>query len=187
MNGKVCSKLQPIEKLEAESIFAAIDQNFSEASPICYTNLVGMGSDGCNVLLGSRNPVLTRLKAKQPSLVSFHCNCHVATLIANHASAKLPDYLHDITIQIWYYFHTSPKRQRTFENYHVFTECKPHKLLKASQTRWLSLEACVNRFLEQYEALLSYFRSTDERIGYCKADNTSIGNACFNGIPNVSQ
>lgn len=52
----------------------------------------------------------------------------------------------------------------SFENYQVFTECKPHKLLKASQWRWLRLEACVNRLLEQYEVLLSYFRSTDEEL-----------------------
>ena len=42
-------------------------------------------------------------------------------------------------------------------------ECKPHKLLKACQTRWLSLEACVNRLIKQYEALLSYFRSTEDK------------------------
>ena len=51
---------------------------------------------------------------------------------------------------------------RIFEEFQAFVECKPHKLLKASQTRWLSLEACINRLLEQYDALLSYFRSTDE-------------------------
>ena len=165
-NGKLCCvfyKLEPITNANAESIFAAIDQNFSDSGPICYTNLVGMGSDGCNVMLGSRNSVMTRLKSKQPSLISFHCNCHVAALIANHACGKLPGYLDDITIQIWYFFHKSPKRQRSFEAYQVFTECKPHKLLKASQTRWLSLEVCVKRLLEQYEALLSYFRSTEEK------------------------
>ena len=42
-------------------------------------------------------------------------------------------------------------------------EGKPHKLLKACQTRWLSLEACVNRLIEQYEALLSYFQSTEDK------------------------
>ena len=42
-------------------------------------------------------------------------------------------------------------------------ECKLHKLLKACQTRWLSLEAFVNRLIEQYEALLSYFRSTEDK------------------------
>ena len=38
-----------------------------------------------------------------------------------------------------------------------------NKLLKACQTRWLSLEAYVNRLIEQYEALLSYFQSTEDK------------------------
>ena len=44
-----------LEKADAEGIFTVIDQNFSDSGPICYSNLVGMGSDGCNVMLGSRN------------------------------------------------------------------------------------------------------------------------------------
>lgn len=33
-----------------------------------------------------------------------------------------------------------------------------HKILRPSVTRWLSLEACVNRVLEQYDILSEYFR-----------------------------
>ena len=130
---------------------------------MCYVNLVGLGSDGANVMLGTRNSVLTGLKAKQPALISFHCNCRLVALIANHACKTLPDYLEDVRIQIWYFFQKSPKWYRIFEEFHAFVDSIPHKLLKAGKTRWLSLEMCVNRFLEQYEALLSYFRSTEER------------------------
>ena len=154
-------KLEPVREANAECLFEAINKNFGD-SPLNYGNLVGVGSDGANVMMGRRNSVLSRLKDKQPSLIVYHCNCHLAALIANHACSVLPDYLDDITIQTWYYFQKSPKRLRVFENYQDFTESKPHKLLKAGQTRWLSLELCVNRLLEQYEALLSYFRSTDE-------------------------
>ena len=55
------------------------------------------------------------------------------------------------------------RRLRQFEEFQSFVECKPHKLLKACQTRWLSLEACVNSLIEQYEALLSYSRSTEDK------------------------
>ena len=157
-------KLHPLQKADAESIFEAPDSNFSSSGPICYSNLVGLGSDGANVMLGTRNSVLTRLKAKQPGLVSFHCNCHLAALIANHASKVLPDFLEDVTIQVWYFFQKSPKKYRMFEEFQVFVDSKPHKLLKAGQTRWLSLEMCVNRLLEQYDALLSFFRSSGERL-----------------------
>ena len=37
-----------------------------------------------------------------------------------------------------------------------------------SGSRWLSLEACVNRLVEQYDALLSYFRSTDDKQAVVK-------------------
>ena len=93
-------KLEPVQRADAECLFQALNDNFSDEGPLTYTNLVGFGSDGCNVMLGSRNSVLTRLKAKQPSLVSFHCNCHVAALIANHACGVLPNYLEDLTVHI---------------------------------------------------------------------------------------
>ena len=43
--GKVCCifyKLEPIKIADAKSIFEAFDQSFSETTPICYTNIVGM-------------------------------------------------------------------------------------------------------------------------------------------------
>lgn len=155
-------KLETVQSADAEGLFQILDSNFGTEGPLHYDNLVGMGSDGTNVMLGNRNSVMTRLREKQPSLIAFHCNCHLAALIANHACSVLPDNLEDLTVQIWYFFQKSSKRQRVFEEFQAFVECKPHKLLKAAQTRWLSLEACVLRLLEQYDALLSYFRSTDE-------------------------
>ena len=62
----------------------------------------------------------------------------------------------------------SSKRLRIFEHVQCFVNVKPNKLLKACQTRWLSLEACVNRSVEQYDALLSYFCSTDDKQAVVK-------------------
>ena len=178
-DGKVrCAflKLEPVQKADADGLFEALNKNFTAEGPICYTNLVGMGLDGANVMLGTRNSVLTRLTAKQSSLIAFHCNCHIAALIANHACHVLPDYLEDLTTHIWYYFQKSPKRQRTFQEFQAFVDVKPHKLLKAAQTRWLSLEACVQRLLEQYDALLSYFRSTEETLASVRRITSGLEN-----------
>ena len=135
-----------------------------------------MHLSGANVMLGRRNSVLTRLKDKQPALIAFHCNCHLAALIANHACSVLPDFLEDLTINIWYFFQKSAKRQRLLKEFQAFVECKPHKLLKAAQTRWLSLEACVQRLQEQYDALLSYFRSTEEKSASINRITASLEN-----------
>ena len=75
----------------------------------------------------------------------------------------MPDELEDLTTDVWYYFQKGPRRLRQFEEFQSFVECKPHKLLKACQTRWLSHEACLNHLIKQYEALLSYFLSTKDK------------------------
>ena len=68
-------------------------------------------------------------------------HCHIAAFVANSACKVLPDDLQELKTDVWYYF----------------VETKPRKVLKACQTKWLSLEACVNHLIEQYDALLSYF------------------------------
>ena len=138
-------------------------QSTSITTTLLYDDLIGLGTDGANVMLGAWNSVMSQLWCKQPALVALHCHCHIAALIANEACKVLPDELEDQTTDVWYYFQKSPRRLRQFEEFRCFVECKPHKLLKAYQTRWLSLEACVNRLIEQYEALLSYFRSTEDK------------------------
>ena len=175
VQGKVY-KLEPVQNATADGIFQCLHDNFSSDGPLTYAHLVGLGSDGANVMLGSRNSVLSRLRGKQPHIVSFHCNCHIAALIANHACKVLPDYLDDLTIQVWYFFQKIPKRQRIYHEFQQFVDCKPHKLLKAGQTRWLSLEACVARLLEQYDALLSYFRSSSENQVVVQRITSSLEN-----------
>lgn len=103
-------KLVTLESANADGIFQCIDKLFSMNGHLQYSNLMGLGSDGASVMLGSRNSVLTRLQTEQPAIISFHCNCHIAALIANHACKELPNYLDDLTVKIWYFFQKSPKR-----------------------------------------------------------------------------
>ena len=114
-------------------------------------------------MLEARNSVMSRLRCKQPALVALHCHCHIAAPIANETCKVLSDELEYLTTDVWYYFQKSPRRLRQFQEFPCFVECKPHKLFKACQTRWLSLKASVNHLIEQYEALLSYFRSTEDK------------------------
>ena len=85
--GKVRCVFHALESVEgsgANHLFQAIDKHFGDG-PVKYDRLVGLGTDGCNVMMGKRNSVLSRFQLKQPALVAYHCNCHIAALIANHA------------------------------------------------------------------------------------------------------
>ena len=53
--------LVSVEWETAELLFKAIDKHFQEFTTFLYDNLVGLGIDGANVMLGARNSVMSRL------------------------------------------------------------------------------------------------------------------------------
>lgn len=48
-------------------------------------NLIGLASDGANVMAGQNNSVMTRLKAENKSIFLMKCICHSFNLCANYA------------------------------------------------------------------------------------------------------
>ena len=40
-----------MQKADGDGLFEAPNKNFTAKGPMCYTNQVGMGSDGANVCL----------------------------------------------------------------------------------------------------------------------------------------
>ena len=67
--------------------------------------------------------------------------------------------LEDLCKNIYSHFSRSSLRQNEFHQFQEFVEAEPLKLLGISQTWWLSLESCVKRVLEQWNALRLYFLS----------------------------
>ena len=85
------------------------------------------------------------------------CSCHLIHLVSSYAALKLPKSLEDLCIDVFNHFHRSSKRQAVYKEFRNFFNLEPLKLLGSGQTRWLSLQACVNRILEQFEALKHHF------------------------------
>lgn len=46
---------------------------------------------------------------------------------------------------------------------HVLSQIPEHKLLKLIKVRWLSLNAVVNRYVEQYDALFTFFENESKK------------------------
>ena len=65
-------KLESVERATAELLFQLIDKHLQESGVLRYDHLVGLGTDGANVILGQRNSVMSRLRTKQPGLVALH-------------------------------------------------------------------------------------------------------------------
>lgn len=140
----------------ANGIYLATKQVFLELH-IPMENIIGYSSDATNVMFGEHNSVTQLLKAEYPNIFIVKCSCHLIHLVSSYAALKLPKSLEDLCRDIYNHFHRSSKRQDVYQQFQSFFNAEPRKILSPGQTRWLSLEECVNRILEQYQALQHYF------------------------------
>ena len=71
--------------------------------------------------------------------------------------------MYQLFVDVFYIFlHSSKKTQQFAYNWHSLFSSEPTTILKHCTTRWLSLLRCVNRFIDQFDVLKSYFLSCEE-------------------------
>lgn len=145
-----------IQSANAETLYTALIQSFTSRE-IPLKNMIGFASDGCNVMMGDNNSVKTRLQRDLPGITIVKCVCHSAHLCASEACKKLPESIEQLARDIYNFFKHSDKRLFSLRVFQDFVNVEPHKILKPSQTRWLSLSAVVSRILEQWDALRLFF------------------------------
>ncbi|XP_064111176.1 uncharacterized protein LOC135218659 [Macrobrachium nipponense] len=144
------------EGATGKNLFEGLMKTFNQYD-IPAKNIIGFGSDGCNVMMGAHNSVASRFREQCPGIFVMKCVCHSAHLCASEACKALPRRCEDLAREIFNHFKCSSKRQSELVQFQEFLNLKPHKILHPSQTRWLSLVAVVVRLLEQWEALKMYF------------------------------
>ncbi len=127
-------------------------KSFTDAG-VPLENIVGFGSDGCNTMMGKHNSVSSRLKSDLPGITVQRCVCHSLHLCASEACRQLPRRCEDLARNIYGYFKNSAKRIAQLREFQDFCHVEPHKMLKPSQTRWLSLNDVVKRVSAQWDAL----------------------------------
>ena len=153
--------IKPVPSASATNIFGKIEEMFKDDG-IPWRNMIAYGSDGANVMRGSKNSVLTRLKNVQPYLYSIHCTCHQLHLCAQGASKCIPPIVEDFARNVAYFFEKSAKRVARYKEFQAAANVPSHKLIKPSSTRWLSLHQSVSRVLEQWDALEQYFTQDND-------------------------
>ena len=123
----------------AEKLFDALDTVMDEHE-ISRDNVVGFASDTANVMVGLHNSVLSHVRAKQPQVFSLGCLCHLAYLCAVSALKTFPVSVDSLIIDVFYHFKYSAKIWEGFSEIQAeFEDIKPLRVLKHSNSRWLSL------------------------------------------------
>ncbi|XP_056643937.1 uncharacterized protein LOC130449894 [Diorhabda sublineata] len=109
-------------------------------------------------MMGHISGVKARLKAVIPDLYVLGCTCHSFHLCASAACLKLPRTIEQFARDIYNYFSNSCKRYVELRVCQVFLDMKPNKLLRPSQTRWLSLQMVVKKILHNWQPLTLFFQ-----------------------------
>lgn len=104
--------------------------------------MIAFASDSVSTMMGRISGVQARLKEIVPHIYIQKCTCHSLHLCASSATKKLPDDIEQFARNVYSYFSHSSKRASKLAECQVFAHEKPHKMLYASQTRWLSLNVC---------------------------------------------
>lgn len=102
--------------------------------------MIGFAADNASVMMGQRNSLKAKLLEDLPHLFILGCVCHLFVLCSEAACKELPLFLEEFTSDVCYHFYKSATRGVGFEKCKKMLELKPHRLLKLSQTSWLSLE-----------------------------------------------
>ena len=138
----------------AESIYATIDDTLKQFN---------IDWEMC---VGRRNSIKSRVLQENPSTYFVRCPCHMvhntATKAAESFEAETGFDVEDMFVDLYYWFDKSTKRKNELSDYCEFCDVRYRAVIKHVSTRWLSLEYAVQRTLQQYPALRSYFLSSHE-------------------------
>lgn len=167
--GKVLSQfwdLCLVSNATALGIFTEINRSF-ERDRVPWFYCHGLSVDNAKVNLGKKKGLVTHFNAKNPSIVTVGCHCHIIHNCAQAASKALSNVsefcIEDFLVDLFFHFEHSSKRKLLLKEFHDFCGQEYRNVVKYGSTRWLSLEKANNRACKQYESLKSYFLSQEDK------------------------
>jgi hypothetical protein len=162
--------IENVEHANAAGILQTIEQAFVKKGLENWKDkLIGFGSDGALVNLGSRGGIATLIKRQCWHLVIVHCIAHRLELAANSAIKHhiIMKEIQDLLHFLYKHYQYSPK---ALHELRMIGEALEEKILKPtnlSGTRWLPhIYKALDVLVRGYRALLSHFEHIREsRVG----------------------
>ncbi|CAI6360864.1 unnamed protein product [Macrosiphum euphorbiae] len=144
IHNKIVSVLKKFELEEKIISFSGDNTN---------TNFGGIARKG-------KNNVFLKLKnTLKRNILGLGCCAHVIHNSIQYAADSLPIDIEIIVCKIFGYFHIYTVRVETLKEFCSFVDVQYKEILAHSKTRWLSLYPAIERIIEMFSALKSYFLS----------------------------
>ena len=146
------------QKVDAQTIVDKVISTFNSDN-VPLNNIFAFCSDTCNLMMGNRSSVSTKLMEIIPGIRIVKCSAHIQHLCAQDALKIVPSIYNQIVHQLHNYFAHSSKRLYRFDVLQIKSGVPALKILKPANTRWLSYFQCINRILSRWTVLIQYFES----------------------------
>ncbi|EEZ98954.1 hypothetical protein TcasGA2_TC004808 [Tribolium castaneum] len=145
-----------VEESNAESLFNIIIKLLKD-NKIDLKDMLGFAADNASVMMGHISGIKARFHELNPNIFVLGCTCHSLHLAASAACSKIPKDLEEFVRNLYNYFSNSPKRINQLEEFQKFLDLKPFKMIRPCQTRWLSLQAVMDRIILLWDSLQLHF------------------------------
>lgn len=130
--------------------------------------VIGISADNTNTNFGGlkrrgKNNVFAKLQERlRRKVIGIGCAAHIVHNAVQTSVDVLPIDVQAILGKVFQYFHHFTVRVEELKTFCDFVEIEYKNVLGYSKTRWLSLEPALNRFIEMYDGLKSYFLSQNK-------------------------
>ncbi len=125
---------------------------------------IGMGFDGAATFSGDKTGVQRRSKELSSHAFVVHCWCQVLQLASVQAANATLGIKHVYTtlMTLWKFFHYSPKRAESLKEIQKVLDLPELKIVKLSDTRWLTHERCIKAVKASYSSIVLAFENIYE-------------------------
>jgi len=141
----------------AEKLFTTF-KNLMWKKQIPFQNILALSCDNASVMIGKFESFQKKLERYCKNLVTIPCPCHASALVANSACTAIPKTCEELIRKVASFISNSPKRACIFQHFQRFFSDNSRKILKLSETRWLSRHLCVTRLNENWDVLLKFLQ-----------------------------
>ena len=175
-----------VKATDAEAITAEITSYMSEKN-LEYKELVGQGYDGAATFSGSRSEVQKRMRVHAGHALYIHCSCHRLQLASIQAAESVDPVkeMFGTMLSLWKLFYYSPKNPEALKDVQSVLNLPELKVVKPSDTRWLSHERCIHAIRKEIASLIITLGNLYEGSGDAEAYGLSLVLSSFSGIATI--
>ncbi|KAK5642665.1 hypothetical protein RI129_008832 [Pyrocoelia pectoralis] len=164
--------LVEVERATAVDLHALLI-NFLQKIGLPLQNMIALGTDGGANLCGRNNSVFTLLQNDVPNLILLKCICHSIHLCSSKASSELPSCLDFLCREIYNWFSNSPLRKIEYRKIYDLININENRsfknFVKLSPTRWLARFNVIDRIVDQWTELKTFFNMVGDKEKCYKA------------------